>query len=82
MLACNGAIAYSAGIRNILAIVNIANKEIINEMNPVPLPERNPVSVPVSYGTMINANNHLYFSDQRYPLIQIVDINKLSGNLK
>jgi hypothetical protein len=82
LLACNGAIAYSAGIRNILAIVNIANKEIINEMNPVPLPERNPVSVPVSYGAMINANNYLYFCDQRYPLIQIVDINKLSGNLK
>jgi hypothetical protein len=78
LLSCNGAITFSMGVENLLAMVDISNPGQLNEFNSVLLSP----TFSNSYGTMIEAGNHLYFCDDRYPVIQIMDLESLIQSLK
>jgi hypothetical protein len=72
LLSCNGAITFSMGVENLLAIVDITNPSQLSEFNSILLSP----TYSDSYNTMIEASNHLYFCDDRYPVIQIMDLGK------
>jgi hypothetical protein len=78
LLSCNGAITFSMGVENLLVMVDISNPGQLNEFNSVLLSP----TFSNSYGTMIEAGNHLYFCDDRYPVIQIMDLASLIQGLK
>jgi hypothetical protein len=72
LLSCNGAITFSMGVENLLAIVDITNPSQLSEFNSILLSP----TYSDSYNIMIEASNHLYFCDDRYPVIQIMDLGK------
>jgi hypothetical protein len=72
LLSCNGAITFSMGVENLLAIVDITNPSQLSEFNSILLSP----TYSDSYNIMIEAANHLYFCDDRYPVIQIMDLGK------
>ena len=78
LLSCNGAITFSMGVENLLAMVDISNPGQLNEFSSVLLSP----TFSNSYNTMIEAGNHLYFCDNRYPVIQIMDLESLIQGLK
>ena len=78
LLSCSGAITFSMGEENLLAMVDMSNPGQLNEFNSVLLSP----TFSNSYGTMIEAGNHLYFCDDRYPVIQIMDLASLIQGLK
>jgi hypothetical protein len=60
------------GVENLLAIVDITNPSQLSEFNSILLSP----TYSDSYYTMIEDGNHLYFCDDRYPVIQIMDLGK------
>ena len=66
------------GVENLLAMVDISNPGQLNEFSSVLLSP----TFSNSYNTMIEAGNHLYFCDNRYPVIQIMDLESLIQGLK
>ncbi len=62
------------GRLDILETVDISNPDKLDELKIVPLPG----TLTESYDNVIEVSNHLYFCDNRYPIIQVIDL----GNLK
>ena len=73
MLSSDGPVQFSEGISNLLAIVDISNPGKLNELNSVQLPAPFPDAFD-SYNSLIEGNNHLYISDNRNPIIKIIDL--------
>ncbi len=80
MFSYNGAIAFTEGIDGLLTSITISDTTNPKEMNSVSLPEPFVALGPEFYGDMVEANNHLYFFDARYPIIQILDLSKSPWN--
>jgi hypothetical protein len=80
MFSYNGAIAFTERIDGLLTGIAISDSINPKELNSVSLPAPFIESVPESYGDMTEANNHLYFFDNRFPIIQIIDLNKSPWN--
>ena len=78
MLACNGAVAFSEGIRNLLTAIDISDPGNLKELNSISLPTANTANGFESYANMIEAGNLLYFSDNLSPVFQIMDLSKLT----
>jgi hypothetical protein len=78
LLSCNGPIAFSESVENLLAVVDISNPGNLKEFNSVLLSP----TYSESYGNMIETDNHLYFCDDRYPSILIIDLQSLADSLK
>jgi hypothetical protein len=76
MLSCNGAVAFSEGIRNFLAVVDISIPNNLKELNSISLPTANIANGFESYANMIELGNHLYFSDNLSPVFQIIELSK------
>jgi len=55
LLSCNGAITFSMGVENLLAIVDTTNPRQLNEFNSILLSP----TYSDSYNIMIEAANHL-----------------------
>ena len=66
------------GRLDILETVDISNPDKLNELKIVPLPG----TLTESYDNVIEASNHLYFCDNRYPIIQVIDLGNLTDALK
>jgi hypothetical protein len=80
MFSYNGAIAFTERVYALLTSIAISDSTNPKELNSVSLPAPFRASVPESYGGMTKANNHLYFFDNRYPIIQIIDLSKSPWN--
>jgi hypothetical protein len=78
MLACNGAVAFSEGIRNLLTAIDISDPGNLKELNSISLPTANTANGFESYANMIEAGNLLYFNDNLSPVFQIMDLSKLT----
>ena len=76
VLACNGSIAFSEGVENLLAVVDISNPGNLKEFNSILLSP----TYSESYSNLIETDNHLYFCDDRYPSVLIIDLSKLPLN--
>jgi hypothetical protein len=66
------------GRLDILETVDISNPDKLNELKIVPLPG----TLTESYDNVIEASNHLYFCDNRYPIMQVIDLGNLTDALK
>jgi hypothetical protein len=66
------------GRLDILETVDISNPDKLKELKIMSLPG----TLTESYNIMIEAGNHLYFCDNRYPIIQIIDLGNLADTLK
>jgi len=78
LLSCNGPVAFSEGVENLLAVVDISNPGNLKEFNSVLLSP----TYSESYSNLIETDNHLYFCDDRYPSILIIDLQSLADSLK
>jgi hypothetical protein len=78
LLSCNGPITFSEGVENLLAVVDISNPGNLKEFNSVLLSP----TYSESYSNLIETDNHLYFCDDRYPSILIIDLQSLADSLK
>ena len=78
LLSCNGPVAYSEGVENLLGVVDISNPGNLKEFNSVLLSP----TYSESYSNLIETDNHLYFCDDRYPSILIIDLQSLADSLK
>jgi hypothetical protein len=78
VLSCNGSITFSEGVENLLAVVDISNPGNLKEFNSVLLSP----TYSESYSNLIETDNHLYFCDDRYPSILIIDLQSLADSLK
>jgi hypothetical protein len=76
VLSCNGSIAFSEGVENLLAVVDISNPGNLKEFNSLLLSP----TYSESYSNLIETDNHLYFCDDRYPSVLIIDLSKLPLN--
>ena len=76
VLSCNGSIAFSEGVENLLAVVDISNPGNLKEFNSILLSP----TYSESYSNLIETDNHLYFCDDRYPSVLIIDLSKLPLN--
>jgi hypothetical protein len=80
LLSCDGAVAFSEGIRNLLAVVDISIPNNLKELNSISLPTANIANGFESYANMIQTGNHLYFTDNLSPVFQIIDLSKSPWN--
>jgi hypothetical protein len=78
LLSCNGSITFSEGVENLLAVVDISNPGNLKEFNSVLLSP----TYSESYSNLIETDNRLYFCDDRYPSILIIDLQNLADSLK
>ena len=78
VLSCNGSITFSEGVENLLAVVDISNPGNLKEFNSVLLSP----TYSESYSNLIETDNRLYFCDDRYPSILIIDLQSLADSLK
>ena len=82
LLSHDGPVAFSTGSDSLLTAVDITDPGNPEELSTVPLPGPASAIMWESYGDMTEANNHLYFFDNRYPIIQVIDLGNLTDALK
>ena len=78
LLSSDGPVQFSQHFANLLESIDISNPGKPNESNSVQLE----ATYAHSYSSLIAVSNHLYFYDDRYPIIQILDLGSLTDTLK